>query len=87
MNNAYDWEAIKGLTLQKAFAEEWKKLDDQTSTSTDIQVLSSVQDAFEYVRSLATQDGAEEKGVSALITGSVHLVGTALACIENVDSL
>lgn len=67
--------------MQKAFAEKWRSLD--SNLETDVQVLPSVEDAFEYVRGLAT----DEVHAQALITGSVHLVGRALGSLESVDAL
>jgi folylpolyglutamate synthase len=72
---------VSDLTLQKAFAEKWRSLDPNPET--DIQVLPTVEDAFDYVRKVADR-GA---GASALITGSVHLVGRALGSLEDVDAL
>jgi folylpolyglutamate synthase len=83
--------AIAELTLQKAFAEKWKEL--ASSTSTTIQVLASIEDVFSYVRTLTSGESGNEisvrngKEVSALITGSMRLVGTALAALEDVDAL
>lgn len=67
--------------MQKAFAEKWRSLD--SSPDTDVKVLPSIEDAFEYVRSLSTDDAHAQ----ALITGSVHLVGRALGSLESVDAL
>ncbi|KAJ8070391.1 hypothetical protein OCU04_000767 [Sclerotinia nivalis] len=81
VNLSYDPKSISELTMQKAFAEKWRSLD--SSPDTDVQVLPSVEDAFEYVRSLSTDDAHAQ----ALITGSVHLVGRALGSLESVDAL
>lgn len=56
-----------------------------SSTSSTIQVLPTIEDAFKYVRNLSSGESRQE--VSALITGSVRLVGTALATLEDVDAL
>lgn len=81
VNLSYDPKSISELTMQKAFAEKWRSLD--FNLETDVQVLPSVEDAFEYVRGLATDDVHAQ----ALITGSVHLVGRALGSLESVDAL
>ncbi|KAF5878608.1 putative tetrahydrofolylpolyglutamate synthase protein [Botrytis fragariae] len=81
VNLSYDPKSISELTMQKAFAEKWRSLD--FNLETDVQVLPSVEDAFEYVRGLAT----DEVHAQALITGSVHLVGRALGSLESVDAL
>ncbi|ATZ45678.1 hypothetical protein BCIN_01g04170 [Botrytis cinerea B05.10] len=81
VNLSYDPKSISELTMQKAFAEKWRSLD--SNLETDVQVLPSVEDAFEYVRGLAT----DEVHAQALITGSVHLVGRALGSLESVDAL
>lgn len=70
--------------MQKSFSKRWRELD--AASSTNIQVLPSVEDAIEYARSLEMnrQDGSK---VHAFITGSVHLVGRALGILEGVDEL
>jgi folylpolyglutamate synthase len=74
--------------MQKTFAEKWKELDP--SSATVVNVLPSVEDAFEYVRNLSDGgpgEGMDGKKVHAFITGSVHLVGRALGALEGVDAL
>lgn len=78
-----DSVAVAELSLQKAFAEKWRELD--ASKSTTIKVLLTISEAFNYVRGLSSKNGPKE--VSALITGSVRLVGTGLAALEGVDAL
>ncbi|KAM3068326.1 Folylpolyglutamate synthetase [Clarireedia jacksonii] len=81
INHTYDSATVADLTLQKAFAEKWRSLG--SNPETDIQVLPTVEDAFDYVRKVADSG----TGASALITGSVHLVGRALGSLEDVDAL
>ena len=83
MNRAYDSTAIEGLTLQKSFAEKWYTMDSDST----VKVLSSVEDALDYVRRLGVRRGEGEREVHALITGSVHLVGRALGVLEGVNAL
>lgn len=53
-----------------------------------ITVLPSIEEALDYAKALAKGDGKEvEKEVQALITGSLHLVGGALAVLEGVTAL
>lgn len=86
VNHTYDHKAIADLTLQKAFAEKWRALDP--SPNTKIEVLPTIEDAFDYVRRLDTGSQAEGNSkVHALITGSVHLVGRALGALEGVDAV
>lgn len=70
--------------MQKEFAAKWKSLDPKAS----ITVLPSIEEALDYAKALAKGDGKEvEKEVQALITGSLHLVGGALAVLEGVTAL
>ncbi|KAG4430323.1 hypothetical protein IFR05_014194 [Cadophora sp. M221] len=87
VNLSTDSSAVAGLTMQRTFAEKWRALDP--SSSTTVHVLPSVEDAFDCVRELSSQSQAiTEKGqVHALITGSVHLIGRALAILESAEAL
>ncbi len=70
--------------MQKQFAAKWKSLDDEASVA----VVSSIEEALEYAKTLAKGDGKEvEKKVQILITGSLHLVGGALAVLEGTTVL
>jgi folylpolyglutamate synthase len=91
VNLSTDAAALAGLTLQKSFADKWAELEGSESNA-KIQVLPSIEDAFEYVRSLNVgnelkreRGGSDE--VHVLITGSVHLVGRALGALEGADAL
>jgi folylpolyglutamate synthase len=91
VNLSTDAAALAGLTLQKSFADKWEELEGSESNA-KIQVLPSIEDAFEYVRSLKVgnelkreRGGSDE--VHVLITGSVHLVGRALGALEGADAL
>ena len=85
MNKAYDNDEIASLKLQKSFADKWRELDP--SPETTIKVLPYIEDALEYVRGLESANGARDKEVHALVTGSVHLVGRALGVLEGVDAV
>ncbi|KAJ3566954.1 hypothetical protein NPX13_g6943 [Xylaria arbuscula] len=82
INHQYDPEAIKALTAQHGFAEKWAALDPKAKIS----VVPTIEDAINHVRGLSTSIG-EGRAVQALITGSLHLVGGALAILEGVDAL
>ncbi|KAI1815567.1 tetrahydrofolylpolyglutamate synthase [Poronia punctata] len=82
VNHQYDPEAIKALTAQRGFAEKWAALDPNAKVA----VLPTIEDAINHVRHLGTTVKGEES-VHALITGSLHLVGGALAILEQVDAL
>lgn len=82
VNHQYDPEAIKALTAQHGFAEKWAGLDPNAK----IAVVPTIEDAINHVRGLGTEVG-ERQTVQALITGSLHLVGGALAILENADAL
>jgi folylpolyglutamate synthase len=82
VNNAHDGIAISELTLQKQFAEKWRKL---AGTKPTIKVCPTIDEAFAHIKGLPESVSGEE--VQVFITGSIHLVGTALSIIENVDAL
>ena len=74
--------------MQKTFAKKWKELDP--SSSATVNILPSLEDAFEYVRNLSggsSTEGKDGDEVDAFITGSIHLVGRALGVLEGVDAL
>jgi hypothetical protein len=66
--------------VQKQFAAKWKFLDHKASVT----VMFSIEEALDYTKALAEGD---EKEVQALITGSLHLVGGALAVLEGGTAL
>lgn len=82
-----DTIALAGLTMQKAFAEQWKTLDPLSHTK--VSVLPTVEDALQYVKDLSIQgdERDDRRRVHAFITGSVHLIGRALGSLEGVDAL
>jgi folylpolyglutamate synthase len=99
ISHGTDSAEVASLSLQKAFAEKWHELDP----SANIQVLLSLEDAFEYARDVGGTELAfeyldEMRGrqptndlelgkVHVLVTGSVHLVGRALGELEGADAL
>ncbi|PBP26795.1 putative Folylpolyglutamate synthase, partial [Diplocarpon rosae] len=86
VNLSTDPAALAGLTLQTTFAEKWKSLDPASSTS--VQVFTSLEQAFGYVRELSSEGQATGNAeVQAFITGSVHLIGRALGVLEGTDAI
>lgn len=82
-SNAIDSETLTNLTTQHELAEAWSQLHSSTSSSTaQIHILSSIEDAVKLVRNLTTNAGGEEKKVEVLVAGSLHLVGGLMAVAE-----
>jgi folylpolyglutamate synthase len=80
----YDSAAVVGLTMQNSFAEKWKSLDPKAC----VLVVPSIEEALDYVKVLATGDETVRcPRVQVLITGSLHLVGGALAVLEDAVTL
>ncbi|KAI1202731.1 tetrahydrofolylpolyglutamate synthase [Nemania serpens] len=82
VNYQYDPDAIKALTAQYGFAKKWAALDPKAT----ITVAPTIADAINHVRGLGASVN-EGQTVQALITGSLHLVGGALAILEGADAL
>ncbi|CAL3970141.1 unnamed protein product [Diplocarpon coronariae] len=86
VNLSTDPVALAGLTMQNTFAEKWKSLDPASSTS--VQVFTSLEQAFAYIRKLSSEGQATgDAQVQAFITGSVHLIGRALGILEGADAI
>jgi folylpolyglutamate synthase len=84
LNHMYDPNAIAGMMMQKQFAAKWKSLDPEVSVA----VVSSIEEALDYAEALAKGDGkGVEEEVQVLVTGSLHLVGGALAVLEGAAVL
>ncbi|KKZ63130.1 folylpolyglutamate synthase [[Emmonsia] crescens] len=82
--NASDVEALR---VQRALAETWKEL----SPSTEVLAKATIEEAVEVVREIAKareQEGSarDEAEVSALVTGSLHLVGGLLEVLETTST-
>lgn len=72
--------------MQKELAKTWRDIDDQAE---DV-VKGSIEEAVEWIRSVAAETGhkeiegkAETEPVQVLVTGSVHLVGGFLEVLES----
>ncbi|KAL8956015.1 MAG: hypothetical protein Q9183_006448 [Haloplaca sp. 2 TL-2023] len=74
-----DTQEVDALAVQKGLRDTWSRLDGGAS---DVVVKSSIEEAVEWVRSIARNERAGEKDVSVLVTGSVHLVGGFLEVLE-----
>ncbi|KAI5862985.1 FolC bifunctional protein [Durotheca rogersii] len=90
VNRQHDPAAIRGLTMQRAFADRWTAIDPGAAVA----VVPTIEEAIEHVRAFgreAASAGAGGEGrpgtVRALITGSLHLVGGALEILEGADAL
>ncbi|TVY82851.1 Folylpolyglutamate synthase [Lachnellula suecica] len=82
VDKAHNPDHLNPLALQMTFAQRWQELNGaQTSI---VKVLPSVVDALTYVRDL--DGGYRTEKISALITGSVRLIGTALSALEGADA-
>jgi folylpolyglutamate synthase len=75
-----DAEEVRKLTVQKGLARAWEELDPET----EVRVVGTIEEAVGIVRTLR-KDGEEGGGglVTALVTGSLHLVGGLLEVLES----
>lgn len=72
---------IEKLKVQNSLAETWKEVDPRT----EVQVYSTIEEAVDYARELATKEQgivADEAPLMTFVTGSLHLVGGFLDVIE-----
>ena len=84
VNHQYDPKAIEKLTQQHRFAEKWSSLDPKANVT----VSASIEEAINRVRDIEkTVDTKGGETVQALVTGSLHLVGGALAILEGGEAL
>lgn len=73
-------EEVNELSVQKGLAMAWEELDPET----DVRVVATIEEAVNIAREVA-RDGQKEEGVgrvTALVTGSLHLVGGLLEVLE-----
>lgn len=77
---------VQELEVQKKLAKTWRRIDDQAKVA----VKGSIEEAVEWIRSVAAETGnegiegeAEAAHVQVLVTGSVHLVGGFLEVLES----
>jgi folylpolyglutamate synthase/dihydropteroate synthase len=81
VNHQYDPNDIEKMVTQRRFAERWASLDP----GAEIQVVGTIEQAINSARDLGASHGQDK--VDAFITGSLHLVGGALAILEKADAL
>lgn len=78
--NADDVEALK---VQNNLAETWKGIDPKAQVS----VVRTIEEAVRYVRDAACAKGDSRDEVTALVTGSLHLVGGFLEVLEGTQTV
>ncbi|OJJ85115.1 uncharacterized protein ASPGLDRAFT_147873 [Aspergillus glaucus CBS 516.65] len=76
MDKNTDPDAIQNLSLQRELANIWKDLNP----GTEVAALSSIEGAIEYIKNI--NGGVGESQV--LVTGSLHLVGGAMAVLDDM---
>lgn len=76
MDKNADPDAIQNISLQKELANVWKDLNP----GTEVAALSSIEGAIEYIKNI--NGGVGESQV--LVTGSLHLVGGAMAVLDDM---
>lgn len=73
---------VDTLAVQNALAQTWSEID----STAEVHVLRTIEEAIGMARSVARSyaqgGGADTRGVMALVTGSLHLVGGALEVLE-----
>lgn len=67
---------VAELKVQKELAETWKQLDPNA----DVSVVKTIEEAIQTTKQAASDNRGE---VSALVTGSLHLVGGFLEVLES----
>jgi folylpolyglutamate synthase len=73
---------VQGLRVQKALATTWAERDP----STDVQVVRTIEEAVAAVRAMASLRSGGEN-VTALVTGSLHVVGGLLEVLETTTRI
>lgn len=70
------------MTVQRRLAETWSKLEP----TANVLVLATIEEALNHARHIG-QGLGERESVHAYVTGSLHLVGGALAILDENDAL
>ncbi|QSS52457.1 folylpolyglutamate synthase [Histoplasma capsulatum var. duboisii H88] len=78
---------VETLKVQGALAQAWKEL----SPSTEVLAKATIEEAVDVVREIGKAreqecEGVREATISALVTGSLHLVGGLLEVLETTSS-
>ncbi|KAL4810980.1 Mur ligase [Aspergillus unguis] len=75
-------DAVEKLEVQKGLAEKWNTIDP----SADVRVYSTIEEAVDFTRDLASKEQGRVEGdetpIMTFVTGSLHLVGGFLDVIE-----
>ncbi|KWU45852.1 FolC bifunctional protein [Rhodotorula sp. JG-1b] len=85
-SNAVDAKDLETLATQRELAAAWEELAANVDTNgaaalkANVHVLGSIEEAMDVVRKEAAQESVRE--VQALVTGSLHLVGGAMAVAD-----
>lgn len=69
---------VANLSVQKTLAASWQEIDPKAETL----VFATIEEAVEFVRSLAEKQDPKEGTIKTLVTGSLHLVGGFLDVLE-----
>lgn len=74
--------AVENLQVQKGLAEKWNSIDP----SAEVKVYSTIEEAVDFTRELASKEQGRVQGdeapIMTFVTGSLHLVGGFLDVIE-----
>lgn len=77
-----DGAAVEALQVQKGLAEKWNSIDP----SAEVKVYSTIEEAVDFTRELASKEQGRVQGdeapIMTFVTGSLHLVGGFLDVIE-----
>ncbi|KAE8152859.1 Mur ligase [Aspergillus avenaceus] len=77
-----DSTEVEKLQVQNSLAETWRSIDP----GTDVKVYSTIEEAVDFTRELASQEktgaGKDDAPILTFVTGSLHLVGGLLDVIE-----
>lgn len=87
VNHQYDPEAIKKLTVQRAFAERWAQLDPKAEISVHASIEETINQARGLLHNTTDKSLRDDEAIQVFITGSLHLVGGALGILEGADAL
>ncbi|GAO17176.1 hypothetical protein UVI_02031130 [Ustilaginoidea virens] len=84
VNRGIDPKEIESMSVQRRFADRWASIDP----GAEVVVLPTIEEALDYARQVgdvAARVGDEK--VQVYVTGSLHLVGGALAILEKAEAL
>lgn len=70
-----NYEMLFSTSLQKQYIEAWKSMDLRA----DISIEPTIEGALDLARRI----GDQVNGMQTLVTGSLHLVGSALSLLQS----